>query len=352
MKPTYGIKAITGIALLSFALAGCVESDRATKSSAGGECPWEADESVTTKARIAYQKIPNGDLIVKDQGILEACMPNAEITWSNFASGGDVVQGFGASSVDVGLMGSSPATIALSKPLEMPISVIWIHDVIGEAESLIVADDSIKDIEGLRGKTIAVPFSSTAHFSLLQALEDAGLDSRKDVKLINLEPEKMPSAWQGGQIDAAWVWDPVLSELKKSGSVILSSADTAEAGKPTYDLGVASNAFTEANPDFMVQWAKAQDHAVGLIEDDPATAAESLAVELGITPDAVNELFDGYTYLRAPEQADSKHLGGKMAADLLTTAKFLLAQGGIDTVSPPAAYAAGVDAGPAEKASE
>ena len=342
-----------GITLLTLVLAGCVDSGReATPAGGGGDCPWEADDSITTTARIAYQKIPNADLVVKDQGILESCMPNAKVTWSNFASGGDVVQGFGSDSVDLGLMGSSPATIALSKPLEMPISVVWIHDVIGAAESLVVADDSIKSIEQLKGKSVAVPFSSTAHFSLLQALEDSGLDSRKDVKLINLEPEKMPSAWQGGQIDAAWVWDPVLTELKKTGTVILSSADTAEAGKPTYDLGAASNAFIEENPEFMAQWAKAQDYAVGLIQDEPKTAAESIAVETGVDPDTVVELFEGYTYLRASEQASEEYLGGKMAKDLHTTAEFLLAQGGIETVSGASAYAAGVDATPAEEASQ
>lgn len=355
MKSTGSMKLMAGLVVASVALTGCVESGRTSSSSGGGggtECPWEADDSIDTKARIAYQKIPNGDLVVKDLGILEACMPNADITWSNFASGGDVVQAFGSDSVDLGLMGSSPATIALSKPLEMAISVVWIHDVIGEAESLVVTDDSIKDVTGLVGKTIAVPFSSTAHFSLLQALEDAGIDSRNDVKLINLEPEKMPSAWQGGQIDAAWVWDPVLSELKKEGTVILSAADTAEAGKPTYDLGAASNSFMEANPEFMVQWAKAQDHAVNVIADDPATAAESVAVEVGISPEEAEQLFEGFTYLTATEQASADFLGGKMAQDLLSTAKFLVAQGGIESVSPADAYSAGVDAAPAEQAAE
>lgn len=352
MKSTYRLAALSGVAMTLMSLVGCVDSGRTSSSSADSECPWEADDSITTTARIGYQTVPNGDLVVKDQGLLEACMPSADISWSNFASGGDVVQGFGAGSVDIGLMGSSPATIALSEPLELPISVIWIHAVIGEAESLVARHDSISDIEGLKGKTVAVPFSSTAHFSLLQALEDAGLDSRNDVKLINLEPEKMPSAWQGGQIDAAWVWNPVLTELMKDGTVILSSADTAEAGKPTYDLGTASNAFMEENPEFMVQWAKAQDHAVGMLEDDPAAAAESVAVEAGLSPDEAESLFEGYTYLRASEQADEEHLGGKMAADLLSTAEFLVAQGGIEKVSPASTYEAGVDAGPAEEASK
>ncbi|HAQ59255.1 MAG TPA: glycine/betaine ABC transporter substrate-binding protein [Microbacterium sp.] len=353
MKNRKTALAAMGAVALAVALTGCVESGRTASSGSGGgsDCPWEKDDSVTTKARIAFQKIPNGDLVVKDLGLLEACMPNAQITWSNFASGGDVVQAYGANSVDIGLMGSSPATIALSAPLELPISIVWIHDIIGSAESLVVRDDSVKDLAGLKGGTIAVPFSSTAHFSLLQALQDAGMDSSKDVKLINLEPEKMPSAWQGNQIDAAWVWDPVLSQLKDSGHIVLSSADTAEAGKPTYDLGTANKKFMSANPAFMDQWAKAQDYAVQLIDEEPDKAAESIAVEVGVSPDEAVKLFEGYSYLRATEQAAPDALGGKMAKDLLTTAKFLVAQGGIAAASSPEVYEAGVDAGPAEAVS-
>jgi taurine transport system substrate-binding protein len=345
---------IGAAAVASVLLAGgCgVESGRSATGASDTKCPWKADSSITTKARIAYQKIPNADLVVKDQGLLEACMPKAKVTWSNFASGGDVVQAYGADSVDLGLMGSSPAATALSEPLNLPISVVWIHDVIGTAESLVARDESVQDLAGLKGKTIAVPFGSTAHFSLLQALQDAGMDESKDVKLVNLEPEKMPSAWQGGQIDAAWVWDPVQTELKKTGHVVLSSEDTAKAGKSTYDLGTASNAFVKENPAFMEQWAKAQDYATTLITDEPDKAAESIAAELGVSASDAGKLFAGYEYLPAAEQAAQEHLGGQMGKDLFTTAKFLLGQGAIKVVAAPTVYAGGVDASPAQKAAE
>ncbi len=347
--------AVVGAALLGLSLASCVDSDPESSGGDGGssDCPWEADDSVETTAVLAYQAIPNGDLIVKDQGVLEACMPNADITWTNFPSGGDVVQAFGSDSVDIGLAGSSPSTIAVSAPLELPVSVVWIHDVIGEAESLVVKDTSIGDITGLEGKKIAVPFSSTAHYSLLQALADAGMDSAKDVTIINLEPEKMQAAWDGGDIDAAWVWDPTLSSLEKDGQIILSSADTAEAGKPTYDLGLAANAFVDENPEFMTQWAKAQDWAVTMLNDDPDAAAESIAVELSLdSTEEATALFDGLTYLNADEQASADWLGGKLGQDLFNTAKFLYEQGGIAEVGSEQQYADAVDATPAQEAAQ
>jgi taurine transport system substrate-binding protein len=264
-----------------------------------------------------------------------------------------VVQAFGSEDLDIGLAGSSPSTIAVSAPLELPVSVVWIHDVIGDAESLVVRDTSISDITGLAGKTIAVPFSSTAHYSLLQALSDAGMDSAKDVTIINLEPEKMQAAWDGGDIDAAWVWDPTLSSLLKDGKIILSSADTADAGKPTYDLGLASNAFVDENPEFMTQWAKAQDWAVTMLNEDPDAAAESIAVELSLdSTDDAKALFDGLTYLNAAEQASPDWLGGKLGQDLFNTAKFLYEQGGIDEVGPEQQYADAVNATPAQEAAQ
>jgi taurine transport system substrate-binding protein len=353
-RPARRVLAATVIAVGVTALSGCVESNRpAEESAVGTECPFEVDESVTTNVRIAYQNIPNGDLIVKDQRMLENCLPNANITWNKFDSGGDVIQAFGSNSADLGLIGSSPATKALSAPLNIPMKVIWIHDVIGKAESLVVRDESINDLKGLAGKTIAVAFSSTAHYSLLQALQDAGMDPAKDVSLVNLSPDKMPSAWEGGQIDAAWVWDPTLSELLKSGGhIVLSSEDTAKAGKPTYDLAAATTSFIDANPGFMTAWAKAQNAAVEQILNQPDEAAVSIGAVMGISPDDVKSQFDGYEYLTAAEQAGPDYLGGKMAKDLQDTAGFLLAQGGITAVSPPQVYEGGVDAKPAEAAAQ
>lgn len=341
---------------LALSLTGCVESGRSsTASPEDTDCPWTPDETVTATARIALQAIPNADVVVKDLGLLEACMPNAKISWVQAASGGDVVKYYASDDVDLGLMGSSPATIASSEPTvqDVDLAVVWIHDVIGDAESLIVKDPSITDISGLKGKKIAVPFTSTAHYSLLQALTDAGLDATKDVKIINLDPEKMPAAWQGDQIDAAWVWDPVQSQLLTDGGArILSSADTAAAGRPTFDLGTASRAFIQENPDFLTQWAKAEDYAVKLIQDDPEKASESVAVALGIEPADAQKQFAGLTYLRAEDQASADYLGGKMAADMFTTAGFLLDQGSIEKVGTKQQYAEHVDAGPAQSAAQ
>lgn len=324
--------------------AGCVESGRADTGQGAASCPFAADPSVTSTVRLGFQAIPNGDLLVKDRNLLQACLPNAKITWSQFASGADVVQAFGAGSLDIGTLGSSPATKALSAPLNLPVQVVWINDVIGASESLVAKQKS--DLAGLRGKRIATPFGSTSHYSLLAALDKAGLTGQ--VELINLQPEAIPGAWQGDQIDAAWVWDPTLSKLTAAGgTVITSSAETAAAGAPTFDVAIADKKFLADNAAFAVAWAKLQSYAVEQINTANEQAAVSIGAQLGIAPDKVTPQLAGYRYLTAAEQASPRYLGGGFAADLAGTAGFLLSQGGIAAVGSEQQYRDGIAVAPA-----
>src|SRR5690625_6315538 len=110
---TLGVIALAGATALT--LSACVDSGRTSnpdseQESASTECPVEVNEDITTSAVIAYQPIPNGDLVVRDLGWLEACMPNEDITWEQFNSGGEVVKAFGSVSVELALLVSSTCT--------------------------------------------------------------------------------------------------------------------------------------------------------------------------------------------------------------------------------------------------
>ncbi len=95
------------------------------------------------------------------------------IDWKLFDSGGSVNEAVLAGGVDIGLVGSSPASRGISSGIEYQVP--WIFDVIGKAEALVVKGDSgITSIADLKGKTIATPFASTSHYSLLAALAGRG----------------------------------------------------------------------------------------------------------------------------------------------------------------------------------
>ncbi|PWS53089.1 glycine/betaine ABC transporter substrate-binding protein [Streptomyces sp. FT05W] len=281
--------------------------------------------------RIGYQAFPSGDLIVKEKGLLEKALPDHTIKWIKFDSGASINTAFVAGSVDLAAIGSSPVARGLSEPLNIPYQVTWVLDVAGDNEALVARDGSgVEGVGDLAGRKVATPFSSTSHYSLLAALDKAGVDA-SEVDLLDLEPQDIVAAWSRGDIDAAYVWLPTLDELGKTGKTLLSSRELAAADKPTLDLGVASTAFIDKQPEVIAAWRKAQAQALDLIHDDPPAAAEAVGKQLGISPeDAAAQLEQGI-FLKPAEQADDKWLGrpgkvGNLAENLHSAAEFLAGQ--------------------------
>lgn len=291
-------------------------------------------DGVPAQLRIGYQSIPNGDLIVKHYGWLEEALPDTEIIWSRFDSGGDVNTAFLAGELDIALAGSAPVTRGLSQPLDIDYQVAWIHDVIDDNEAL-VAVEGITEVADLAGTTVAVPFASTTHYHLIAALDEAGL-TVDDVTLLDLEPPDILAAWQRGDIDAAFVWYPVLGQLRAAGgTTLITSGELADRGKVTADLGVVSTDFATAYPEALATWVEQQNRAVALIQEDKAAAVEAIAAELNLDAEEAEKQIDQLIFLNAAEQASPDYLGtpdhpGRLAEYLRLTAEFLADQGEID----------------------
>ena len=309
---------------------GIVLSTALLTSLAACGSPGEAPADSKT-IRIAYQKFPSGDLIVKNQGLLEKALPGYTIEWKSFDSGASINTAFIAKAVDVAAIGSSPVARGLSEPLNLPYKVAFILDVAGDNEALVVTNTSgVTSVAGLKGKKVATSFSSTAHYSLLAALKQAGV-SGSDVTLVDLEPQDILAAWKRGDIDAAYTWLPTLDELRKTGKTLIASKDLATSGKPTLDLGVVASDFIDAHPDAVQAWRQAQAEALTVIKDQPEQASRAVASELGLTPaDAAAQLQQG-VYLTPNELSSPTWLGteasvGKAATYLHDAAVFLAEQ--------------------------
>jgi taurine transport system substrate-binding protein len=329
------------LAIPVLALAACGSDDDAGGGDATAASKPAAAAKAPDKITIAYQAIPNGDLVVKHERWLEKALPDTEIEWKLFDSGGSVNEAVAARSVDIGLAGSSPVSRGLSQPL--PYVVPWIHDVIGKAEALVVKKD-ITSIEQLKGKKVATPLASTSHYSLLAALKDHDLTT-KDVKVIDAEPDDIAAAWSRGDIDGAYVWNPNLAKLVADGGhTLVTSADLAEEGKTTYDLAVVTKDFASKYPDAVRTWVAQQDRAVKLYRSDPDAAAAAVGAELNVDADEVLPQMKDLIFLTAAEQAGADYLGGGLAKNLFAAARFNKDLAQIPKVQPEASYAEAVDA--------
>ncbi|MGE2732055.1 glycine betaine ABC transporter substrate-binding protein [Mycolicibacterium vaccae] len=328
------IKAVVVVLLSALlALAGCSVDNAGTG----------ATDSEKQTIRIGYQTFPSGDLIVKNNRWLEEALPDYNIKWTKFDSGADVNTAFIAGELDFGALGSSPVARGLSAPLNIPYKVAFILDVAGDNEALVARNGAgIDSIAQLRGKRIGTPFASTAHYSLLAALDQNGL-SANDVSLIDLQPQAILAAWERGDIDAAYTWLPTLDQLRATGKDLITSRQLADTGKPTLDLATVSNDFAAAHPEVVDIWRQQQVRALDVIRDDPQAAATAIAAEVGLTPENVSGQLEQMVFVSRQDLSSPEWLGtagnpGNLAANLQSASQFLADQKQIPEAGPLATF--------------
>ena len=160
-----------------------------------------------------------------------------------------------------------------------------------------------------------MPFNSTTHFHMMVALEQAKVNPA-DVQILNMRPPEVRAAWQRGDIQATFIWDPVLAEVKKDGKVIITSGKiSADTGKATFDGYIVNKDWAKANKDFMVKFVKVtgrvgrqlpQEHGE---VDQGLGGGEGVAKWSGAKPEDVPASMALYKFPTAQEQA-TKWLGG------------------------------------------
>ena len=275
--------------------------------------------------------------VLMESGELEK-QTGYKVNWRMFGGGGDVIKAMASGDVQMGEAGSSPVTAAVSQGQD--IKLFWILLDIADAESLVARNGSgVNSVKDLKGKKVATPFVSTAHYQLMAAMKMEGLDA-KSVNVMNLRPPEIAAAWERGDIDAAFIWPPVLSKIKGNGKVIASSASIGAKGYPTFDGLVVNAKWAAENEAFMVTFvrllAKYDDEYRKNAAKWTADSAQVKAIAKWTKADAkaVPSDMKLYKFPSMQEQVSATWLGGGSAKAMANTAVFLKEQGRIQEVKP------------------
>ncbi len=301
--------------------------------------------SAETTVVVGYQQIVGPFVSSIADGSFDKAEEAAgyKIDWRQFASAGDISAALASGSVPVGVIGSTGIAAAVTHGVD--VELFWVLDNIGKSEALIARNGSgIKKPEDLKGKKVAVPFVSTSHFHLLVALEKIWKMNPRDVNILNMKPPQIVAAWQRGDIDAAYVWPPALSEIEKTGTEIINSGEVGKASVPTFDGIVVGKSWAKDNPKFMAAFtqvlAKAYaDFAKNGADWKPdSPEVKGIVKMIGGEPKDIIEASKLLAYPTASEQASDTWLGGGAEGGAVkafaASADFLKAQKQIDSVLP------------------
>jgi len=327
-------KLLTGVLMITIAtalFAGCGSS----KGSTDNKASETGSGNVPKVVNIGTQQMPNDEGIARAKGFFEKEL-GTKVNIVEFKSGKDVNNALVSGSIDFGLLGSCPAALGIANGIDE--EVIWVHEVLGKVESLAVKNSSkVNSLADLKGKKIATPFASTAHYSLLNAIKLDGI-SEKDVTLVDMQPADIFAAWKRGDIDAAYVWDPTLSELlKDDGKILISSEEMAKKGVVTSNIEVVRRDFAKKYPDIVTKYIKALDESVKLYKENQPEAIKAIAGALKITEKDALSQTQGSIWLTSKEQLEPAYFGtstkkGNLVNSLKNTADFLLEQKSITSV--------------------
>jgi taurine transport system substrate-binding protein len=294
-----------------------------------------AGSAFAEKIVIGHFGNPTPMQVARAEGLFEKAT-GWEIEWRKFASGAEIIAAMASGDVKVSELGSSPMTIAMSQGVDIQMFMLAI--VIGKAESLIARDGTgIASVADLKGKRVAVPIGSTAHFSLMGALQHEKVPVN-EVTIMGMPPDQIAAAWEQGAIDAAFIWEPAQSRIIKTGKRLLGADTTAAWGFPTFDGWVVNKEFAAAHAKEMAAFAKVADEANAAYLANPAawnaTSPQVLTIAkmTGAAPAEIPDSLEGYTFVPLKEQLSDKWLGSAPAT-LKSTAEFLKSAGRIEKVA-------------------
>jgi sulfonate transport system substrate-binding protein len=230
--------------------------------------------------RIGYQK--GGGLLglLKAQGQIERLLAPAGwgVTWAEFPAGPQLLEALNADSIDFGYTGAPPPIFAQAADVDLVYA--GAEPVGASTEAIVVKRNStVVGVADLKGRQVAVQKGSSAHYLLLAALDQAGLQF-SDIRPAYLAPAFARAAFESDRVDAWAIWDPYLAGVQASIDLRVL-ADYSNLSE-TFSFYEASRRFANRAPQQLSLLLGALAVAGVWALAHPLAVAELLAPQVGL----------------------------------------------------------------------
>ncbi len=321
---------VTVLALSATVLAGCGSSAKEETETAGAKDPITGEVYPDQINIAVIEGGPESAMLVEEKLLSDENF-GVKVNAVTYSSGTDVNNAFVSGDVDVASFGSSPIALGIANGIDY--KVVYIPYIEGGNIEALAARTSLgaTSVADLKGANIGVPFGTTSHYALLNALGYAGL-SESDVTLYDMGGADIVAAYTRGDIDAAYIWSPALDELLGSdAAVITNDGELAEQGTIIPELAVASTEFGEKYPTLVQAYVKALTEVTALAADNQEQASKDIQTWEGVDEANATSLVTDNNWVSAEDQLTADYLGttesvGKIAETLKTIGDFHEAQ--------------------------
>lgn len=213
---------------------------------------------------------------------------STQATMTTFSSLYDADRAFSQGRIDV--LGTTLFDALRIADEGVALRVVLVMDYSNGADG-VVAGKGIASIDELKGKRVAVEVGAISHFVLLSALDRAGL-RESDVVLVNMSVEEAAKSLALSKIDAAALWEPLLSE-QASAPNAHKLFTSAEIPGQIADVLVVRQELAEQRPDDIANLALGWERALQLWRTQPQQVEDSMTRAMNMSPDELKANFSG-----------------------------------------------------------
>lgn len=309
-------------------------------------------ERVPSTVNVGYFTNPNPEKVAMEKNWFQKDT-KTHIHWVPLTTGAAALSALASGAIDIASAIGNPA-IATAVSNGINLKVIWVNENSAEA---LVAKSGINSVSQLVGKNVGVAFGSTSDFTLIGALNLHHIPLTQ-VHIVDMAPTDQVAAWNRGDIQAAYVWQPFLGQMLASGGhIVVSSSQLAREGYPVFDAVVVNGAFAKKYPSVVQGFVDAEQQGTLFYEQHPNQSYQLIAKAVGITPMAAQQESTEYTFPNAQAQVSKDWLGSSQTAcsasvdqGLKAAAAWLLSSHSITTMPTNSALCNAVDPSFAETA--
>jgi NitT/TauT family transport system substrate-binding protein len=195
--------------------------------------------------------------------------------------------------------------------------VVLVVDVSHGAD-VVVGRPGMRSMRDLAGKAVAVESGALGAFVLSRALADSGMQAG-DVKVVHLESNEQPRAFEKGQVDGAVTFDPYRTQLLKAGATTLF--DSTRIPGEIVDLLAVRASVLEKRPAAIQALLGGWFGALDYMQADPKDAAR----RMGIRQQTSGEQFlEAQRGLHVPSREENLRMLGGANPELAVTGRRLM----------------------------
>jgi NitT/TauT family transport system substrate-binding protein len=195
--------------------------------------------------------------------------------------------------------------------------VVLVIDVSHGADA-VIGRAGLGSMRDLAGRSVAVESGALGAFMLSRALALSGMHAG-DVKVVHLESNEQPAAFEKGQVDAAVTFDPYRAQLLGAGGRTLF--DSTRIPGEIVDLVAVRDSVLRDRPQAVTALLTGWFGAIDFMKAEPEEAARRMAVR---QQSSARQVLDAQRGLHVPTRAENLTMLGGANPTLAVTGRRLM----------------------------